>query len=80
MDVLEDIFFSIFIAALAAGLLVGVAQLFEATDHNTCHERGELANVQVTYRKWKGCYVNQNNLWVPYDNWKYNRDHGFVQK
>jgi hypothetical protein len=74
-----------FFATIVIGLLIGifftiVAQGIEAADHDTCHERGELANVKVTYRKWNGCYVDQNGLWMPYNIWKYNRDHGIVAK
>jgi hypothetical protein len=77
---MEDFIAAIIIGLALAGFFTVVAQLIESSDHDSCHERGELARVQVTYRKWDGCYVNQNGLWMPYEIWKYNRDNGFVQK
>ncbi len=77
---LEDFGFFTFIVVLFVGVFTFILQIAEASDHNECHENGNLINIQVTYRKWDGCYVNQNNLWVPYGIWLYNRDHGFVVK
>ncbi len=81
----DSFFWDVFIPALVVAIFVGafltgMVQLFEASDHDYCHERGDLANVQVTYRKWDGCYVNDDGLWVPFKNWEYNRDHGYVKQ
>lgn len=78
MDFEDFAFITLFIA-LIVGFFTFIFQVSEGVDHDTCHERGELANVEVTYRKWDGCYVNRQGLWMPYDVWKYNRDHGIGQ-
>ena len=71
---------STFLAILVGALFVfGVLNLGEAADHNDCHSKGDLLQVQVTYRQWDGCYVKQGNLWVPFDTWKYNRDNGITK-
>jgi hypothetical protein len=70
----------IVVAAIVGGIFTGIAQIIEASDHDYCHEKGDLASVQVTYRKWKGCYVNDAGVWVPFDNWRYNKDHGYVRQ
>lgn len=77
----EDLVFGFFLVLIVVGLFTFVFQLSEASNHDTCHERGELANVEVTYRKWDGCYVKHNGVYdMPYDVWKYNRDHGVIAK
>ena len=67
---------AIIVLSVIAGVGYGLALLTSSADHDDCHNKGELAQVQVTYRTWDGCYVNQNGLWIPFDVWKYNRDHG----
>lgn len=64
------------VGTLAAGIVTFAAQTYEAYAHNDCHSDGELAQVDVTYRKWNGCFANQNDVWVPFDIWLYNREHG----
>lgn len=64
----------VFFVTLVFGIGIGAAQLAESTEHNSCHRDGELINQKVTYRKWNGCYVNQNNTWVPLEVWKWNRN------
>lgn len=56
-------------------IFYGIFSLAEGSAHNDCHDKGDIAQVEVTYREWDGCYVNQSGLWVPFDVWKYNRDH-----
>ena len=77
---MEDFFVITFIAIILAGFFTFIFQMGEATSHDDWHDRGELAQVQVTYRKWDGCYVYYGSAWMPYDVWKYNRDHGVIAK
>jgi hypothetical protein len=79
-----DEFFEVVTGAVLAlavffGIMFGVANLSESVNHDECHSKGDLLRIQVTYRKWDGCYVKQNNLWMPFDTWKYNRDNGIVK-
>lgn len=76
MDAFEDFIIVVLVIGLFVGIVTGVAQMLEASEHNNCHEKGDLAQVQVTYRKWNGCYANSNGLWMPFDKWQYNREHG----
>lgn len=78
MDI-EDFVFYVALFLALVGVLTFIFQMVEASDHNSCHERGDLANVQVTYRKWNGCFVNDQGLWVPFDTWRYNKEHGYVR-
>lgn len=78
-DFVEFIVSSFLIAALIFGIIFGSANLIESIDYDNCHSKGELLQIQVTYRKWDGCYVKQNNLWMPFDTWKYNRDNGIIK-
>lgn len=64
------------VVSLVTGVVTFAAQTTEARNHNDCHFAGELAQVDVTYRKWDGCFVKQNNSWVPLSIWRYNREHG----
>lgn len=81
----EDSFFfdfllpTLVVVILVGGILTGMAHIFEGVDHDACHEKGDLANVQVTYRKWSGCYANDNGLWVPFDTWRYNKNKGYTR-
>lgn len=77
---MEEFFVVAFVVLVFAGFFTFVFQMSEATSHDDCHDRGELAQVQVTYRKWDGCYVYYGSAWMPYDVWKYNRDHGVIVK
>ncbi len=81
MDDFLEFVVGIFVAFfLAAGIFFGVFSLVEGSEHDYCHERGELLQTKVTYRQWDGCYVKQGNLWMPFDVWKYNRDNGIQMK
>jgi hypothetical protein len=63
------------VLAIIVGFFTLASQLSEAVSHDDCHDKGDLAQVQVTYRKWDGCYVNSNGLWMPIEHWQYNREH-----
>ncbi len=78
-DFIEWLVSTVVAAGIVFGVIFGFANVFEASDHNSCHERGDLVQVQVTYRKWDGCYVKRSGTWVPFDIWKYNRDNGITK-
>lgn len=82
---MRDSFFSdviapiVVIITLCMGFATLVVQLSEASAHDECHSNGELINNQVTYRKWDGCYVNQNGLWMPLEVYKFNKEHSLLK-
>jgi hypothetical protein len=79
-DFFDFIVIPFLIAVFLAGLVFGLMSLSDASDHDDCHAKGDLAEVQVTYRAGEGgCFVNHNGLWMPFDKWKYNRDHGLLK-
>jgi hypothetical protein len=81
MDDFLEIFASILVTvALVFGFIFGMTALFEGFNHDDCHDKGDLVRVQVTYREYDGCYVKDDGLWVPFDIWEYNRDHGYVKQ
>lgn len=64
----------LFFLALVVGIGIGAAQISEGSLHDSCHSDGKLINQKVTYRMWDGCYVNQNDKWIPLEVWTWNRN------
>jgi hypothetical protein len=77
---MEEFLGFLVIVVLFIGALWGILSVAESSNHDQCHDKGKLIQKQVTYREWDGCYVNENGLWIPFDTWTYNRDHGIVMK
>ena len=61
--------------ALIFAISFGLFTVFEASDKSDCKHNGELAQVTTKYVDGY-CKVDLNGTLIPFDTWKFNRDHG----
>jgi len=74
-DLIEGIIVIVGTVALFFAIIFGLTALFEASDKSDCKQKGELAQVTTKYVNGN-CKVDLNGTLIPFDTWKFNRDHG----